>query len=259
MELKTGIEHENFDRYFIQRAKLMSESEKVKIPKTFLDRLFTRRGNVSTRRITFFQKIYILLKAFGTNTYILIRDPEGSTPEEFMKLLKDAKSKKFDDIAISERMIASGVFVLSSAEMIDTIANLNYKNVSPAYNYILRLKNAGKKNFYKYKKEANFVSEMLVQYESTKAHIAKLKNLHHAEWYTLIWLYNGKEKIGSETYLNIFKGAFMAKQRTFNTAYNKLIDKGLIERVGRNKTAKYRITPLGIDMVNDLLSNYIIP
>ena len=259
MEFKCELDTENFDRFYAIKAAEMTERQKERLPQNVLKRAFTLRGKLSPKKITFPQILYVLFTALNYEWYIVLRDEEKAAGiEDFLKYAKEQKLRNYTEDHANE-LISKGQFVIGNKDLTDYLGYINYLCGSNAMTYSLRLKNTRPSKYPNFEKEANYIVNLISNYELNKPMMSKKKVIHGAEFHTLRYLYDGKEKKLSELYLSIYKGCFGCNKKQFLAAFRKLVSLGYLKRFGATVNATARITDLGRNAVNEIIHKYILP
>ena len=240
-------------------AAKLTTKQKEELPHILSYRLRKKTGKSAFYKFTFFQKWFVLFKAMNKRVFIVIEDEElGLTTEDYIKWKAQQKKRVFDS-EDAKNLVANGICVLGNQQLCDWLGYINNVSVSAAYQYALRISAAKPINFPEYRKEFSFFTEMLVRYEGSKKKMIGENNMTMAEVFVLLYLYDGKERIATPTYEYVFKGSFQSSRATILRAFKRLKNMDLLQMVGTTKDAKWRITPLGKQRVNEIISRYILP
>ena len=84
-KLLFDISSENFNNYFEKETAEMTESQKERLPKELLYRLYIQGGKVDTHetvKMGFFAKLFVLFKALNKRVIIIVEDANNSMTEE---------------------------------------------------------------------------------------------------------------------------------------------------------------------------------
>lgn len=263
MALKTkfDIDNENFNYYFERVSSPMTDKQREVLPKELYFKLFKLGGKFdskSTYKLSFLAKLFILIKSLRKRVIILIEDEQNGMDEEAFFKYKSLLSKREFTTSAAEDLIEDSVFVLGNKELMDTHSLLNELSASPAYKYLTKAKNPVPNHVETHKKQMEYVARFLVHYESKRKDIAVNQGLNMSEWLLLLWLYSGEEKQGADSYNKIYKYSFNSSMTRLKVAFGTLEMKGYIEKFGKGKGMKMRITVLGKDKVNGLINNSVI-
>lgn len=246
-----GIECENFDLFFDQQATSISQPAKESLPK---DVLFKLRK----KRLPFFGKLYLLWRHLKKRVYVVVEDEEnGLTVEQFLELRKAIKARDLG-VPKAEGFISTGTFITASKELSDTFDYLNRLSTSPAYNYLLRSKNKTKSKVADRKAQLAYICRFISNYEASKKTIVAQTRLSIPEWYVLLFFYSGAETSGAYLYKEYYKSAYQSKSTRIKEALGTLQMNGYLRKTGNTSNAVFSITPIGIDLVNSILSKYIV-
>ena len=140
---KLDIIVENFDLYFDNKLPSITPQAKENLPKDLTFKLFRKGGevnSVSTSRLPFLAKLFILWKALRKNFFIVFEgdDVNGLSVEDFAKIKNSIKVRDYGVDRVNEYLIPQGTFVLGNKELMETYSYLNRLSTSPAYKYLLR-------------------------------------------------------------------------------------------------------------------------
>ena len=259
MDFKCDLQVENFDRFFALYANEITPAKKELLPSNLGFKLFKRRGEGTFYKLNFYQKWFILLRAFSVRCFFFIEDEQkGMGVEDFMKY---KKRKKEEGISLEEgeSQINAGVCVLGNKELIDWVSHLNDVTVSSAYNYGLKVKNTRDVDFPEAKKQFIFFANLLSNYESNKKKIIKDRGINMPDLYILQYLYDGKERAAKDTYNLVYKGAANCSRKQMMDGFKKLTQMSYIVMSGKGKNTVYKITALGAQSFGEIVQKYIVP
>ena len=256
MNYNIGFQNENFDLYFGAAIDELPKAQRADMPLNVYKSLYNRTGIRQLDKIPFFRKWFVLSKTLNKKTFIIIEDNDnGLTPEQFFKFKEGEKNKKSNPFEDGDNIS----FCLGDRDLINWLCYLNIISQSPAYTYFLKLKNAHKNRFPSFQKEIHFLISMLLQYEGSKAKIAKEHNIGMPELYALYYLYGGEKKHYVHLYRTILKNAYGCSRRSMITAFKFLTDMKYVEKTeGRGAAITFRITALGTQVVNEIIKSYVI-
>lgn len=257
---------ENFDHYFAVAANGMTEKQKDSLPKDLYFKLYRTAGKGDDKtnfKLSFLSRLFILVRALKKRFYIVIEDENGMDADQFIKY-RQQMEKLHPAIDDADNIIKDGHFVLGNKELIDTFHYLNSVSVSPAYNYLMSLKNGRASN-----KTSNSVNEMevitrfLTAYESNRKRIhmnaGGAMGVNFVEYMVLLCLFHQKEPLKSSLiHKEIYKHSFNASCVRIKTAFSTLQDKGYIYKHGVFSNAKLSITPIGRDRFIDIFNNFVL-
>lgn len=256
---KYDVIHENFDGYFEQRATKLTEQQKSLLPRKLMVKLYKRGGkitnNLNTSKLNFLEKLYVLFKMFKSRWYIVVEDENGGGFDEWNIFKKAIKKNELSQGNI-ERTVNEGHFFLANKEVCDAFSYINELCVSPSYNYLIGAKNS--KGIAQWRKERRYIAKFIENYESQKKRFLINYNLQLAEWYILVSLYNDVQMLSSQLYKDVFKYSFGASHIQFKRAMISLQDKKMVVKYGNTRGSTIKITPTGSDMVNQIVSKYIV-
>lgn len=258
---KWDIDNENFNHFFHKLSSLMTEHQREVLPKDLYFKLFKRGGaydTTSTNKLSFLAKCFILIKALRRRVIIMIEDDkEGMDEEEYFKY-KGLLSKRQYTVSGAADLIEDAVFVLGNKELFETHSRLNELSCSKPYNYLIKAKNANANKTTQHLSEHDYVVKFLVNYESQRKLIHMNSGLNMSEWMVLIALYDGKEVSGSKLYNEIYRYTFNSGKTKIKRSYSSLEARGFLEKTGRLRWMKLRITPLGRNFITEIMSKRLI-
>lgn len=256
---KTDLRNENFDLYFVMKAAEMTSREKDLLPKEAISKIFTTKGNVTTKPIPFLLQLYVLTKAMNHTAYLVVKDEDkGFDLVDYNKYRKDVKKRKVTKEFV-DLFHVQGEFVLGNNEVIDWLEHMNRTSISPAVNYSLKLLNTKKITGEAYDKAFLYMCSLLTKYESQKKRIVKTMGCPMPEWYVLLYLADGKEKKMAPAYNELFYDALNGSRNQIIRAFKSLVGKGWVKRFSLGKNVDYQITALGRSMIREVMNKYIIP
>lgn len=251
---------EGFDGYFEQRASQLTEPQKTSLPRKLMIKLFRKGGmittNLNTNKLNILEKIFVLFRAFKARWYLIIEDENGTLMEDLPEIKKAIKKKELTTES-AQWLLNKGAFILGSKEICDTFSFLNEVSVTPAYNYLVGAKNKPK-NIVLWKQQRDYIARFLENYEAQKKRFLINMGISLPEWYILVHIYNDKEVLSSRIYKEVFKYAYGANATQIKTALSGLQSKGYIVKKGVTKGATIKITAMGSDIVNQIVSKYLI-
>lgn len=258
---KWDIDNENFNFFFHKLSALMTEKQREVLPKDLYFKLFKRGGaydTTSTNKLLFLAKAFILLKSLKKRMVIMFEDDdEGMNEEQYFKYKKLLSKRQFS-VSEAENLIEDSVFVLGNKELFDTHSKLNELSCSPAYNYLIKQKNPTPNKVTQHREEQDYVAKFLTNYESNRKRIHMNSGLNMSEWLVLLALYHGNETPGSKLYGEIYKHSFNSSKTKIKVAYGTLERRGFLEKIGKWKWMKLRITPLGRDKITEIITKRLI-
>jgi hypothetical protein len=263
MPLKTRIDinSPNFDLFFAQEFKnKITPQGKEGLPRDISFKIF-RKGDEfnpkNTSRLSFMERMFVMWKALKKRWWIVVEDDEqGLGMDDFcaqwQEQRKAPKSKEFSE---------SANFILCSKEVGNVFAYLNELANGPAYNYALKSKN----NFpnipnpaAEHAKRSEYLCRFLAHYEGNKKKWVSEMSISIPEFLVLIYLYQHKEVAGAYLYNDYYKRAYQSSPTKIKTSFGTLQHRGYIQKIGITRGAIFKITPLGIDIINTILSKYIV-
>ena len=256
---KYDVIHENFDGYFEQRVTKLTEQQKSLLPRKLMIKLYRRGGKITnslnTSKLNFLEKIYILFRMFKSRWYIVVEDENGGSLEDWENFRKAVKKKEISENN-GNRLVNEGHFFLANKETCDAFSYLNELCTSPAYGYLVKAKN--NTGIAKWKREANYITHFLSSYENKKKSFLINTGLKLPEWYVLVHIYDKNDVPTTGIYKEVYKHSFSASPTQIKTAFGSLQDKKMITKQGYTKGATINITEYGKEVVNNILTKYII-
>lgn len=261
MPLKWDLQNENFEYFFLEQSMLMSERQKDLLPPTLLYKIFTKGNRVnskSTSKLSFIEKIFILVRSLNKRWVLMIEDDEkGMTAEDFFKYKELTKRRNYTS-ENAEDFNSEGGFVLADNELFETFHRLNCLSVSPAYNYLIKAKTKTKAKSDEYKKTMKFLAKWINNYESKRKKIVTEGGITMAEWITLTYLFDGEEKNGSILYKEKFKYSYNTSATKIKLSFGTLQSKGFITKYGYGQGTKLQITSLGKDKLMSIMEKNVV-
>lgn len=256
-----NIENENFDHFFHKESSLMSEKQRLSLPKELYFKLFKRGGAVdttSTYKLSFLAKLFILIKALRKRVFILIEDENGMNEEKFLEYREMLKKYKYD-VTSAENLITDSVFVLANKDVMDTYSHLNRLSISGSYNYLIKAKNSPvKTKTAEYIKQINYIAKCFSFYESNRKRITMQMGIDFSEWLVLIHIFHGGHVQSSSIYKSWYRYSYNSSATKIKTAFSSLQMRGFITKIGERSNAKLEITALGRDKVCEIMDRFVI-
>lgn len=261
MPLKFNIENTNFDYFFLEQSAGMSETQKERLPRELLYKVFVKGFRVNSKsvnKLSFMAKLYILVRSLNKRWIVMVEDDEkGMNEEEFFKWKDLTKRRNYTSDSATD-LISEGEFVLGSSELFDTFHKLNSLSVSPAYNYIQKIKNRETLMPDEYVRNMRGLINWVNNYEAMRKKLVMESGITMAEWITLTYLYDGKEKTGRVLYTEKFRYSYNTSATKIKLSFGTLQNKGLITKYGNGQGCKLQITALGKDKVSSVTSKYLV-
>jgi len=202
-----------------------------------------------------------LQRALDRKWHIVIESQVG---EEALSVehYKDFREQRvWNNVLSSEAnlLLRDGVFVLGDRDLIRWLFHLNDVSISGAYNHCLKVRNVKPQNLFKERKSLMYFINMLLVYEGNKRRIIRDFGVNMAEFFCLLYFYDGSKKEVAPIYEEILAGAIAVNKGTILRGLRQLHQKGYTERYGNGKKISYSITAMGINIVNDILVKYVTP
>jgi hypothetical protein len=257
---KFDIQSENFDQYFAGLYPHMTPAAKAAMPTDLSWKIFKRGGGPNlnnVNKISFLAKLWILWKCLHKRVWIVVEEEDkGLTVEQFVELREAYKKKDRLSKERAEFIQTEGIFITASKELGDTFDYMNKLCTSSAYNFITRMKNRIPNPTEQWKSEMTYICRFLVFYESNKRRWVEEFSLSMPEFLILIYGYHGKEFVGADLHKFVFKKSFNSSINKLKKAFGTLQTKGYIVKIGIKRGAKMQITPMGISVINSILTRY---
>lgn len=258
---KWDLISENFNFFFHKLTATMTDQQKDVLPKDLYFKLFKTGGKHNTKdttKLSFLAKLYILIKSFKKRVIIIVEDDkEGMDEEQYFKYKKQLHKRQYTVSGASD-LIEDATFVLGNKELIDTYSALNGLSTSGAYNYLIKSKNAVTLKPDEQVRAMQYVARFLTNYESARKRIHMNSGLNINEWLVLIALFHGEEMQGAKIYQEVYKHSFNSSAHKKRTAFCTLEVSKYIEKIGKSKGMKLKITALGRLKVLEVLSKYAV-
>jgi len=260
-KLQFDLSCDNFDYFFEREAGLMAENQKELLPKELLYKVFSKGQRVnskSTRKLSFLAKIFILFKCLRKRVIILVEDDaEGMNEEDFFKW-KKLTSKQDYGQDNSGKLIAQASFALGNKELCDTFHRLNQLSVSKSYAYLSNSKNKDYTKPAQWLDAMNYINRFISHYEANRKRITMQTGLSMGEWLVLTHLYHGSLVDSAPIHKEHYRYSYNTSATKIKIAFGNLQTKGYIEKTGATVSTKLRITALGKDKVNDIMSKFVV-
>jgi hypothetical protein len=254
MPLKFDIHHDNFNYYFLEQTEKMGEMQKALLPRELLYKIYikghTRVNAKSSSKLTFLEKLLVLTTGLNKRWVLVIEDEDSG--------VDIAKYKKLTNGEAAEELMNDGLFVLSNGELTETFQKLNSVSTKAAYNYLTKVKNKNYLQPDEYKRNMNYLARFVSHYEAHRKKIAMENDLTMAEWLTLLFLYDGEEKVCSVLYKDKFKYSYNSSSTKFKLAFGTLQSKGFIIKYGIKASSKFQITALGRQKFGAIMAKYVV-
>lgn len=255
----------NFDLYFAHEFKQkITPQGKEGLPKDISFKIF-RKGDEfnpkNTSKLNFVERLFVLWKALKKRWWLIVEDHEkGLGMDEFCRAWQEQRKRDYGS-RNADDFSQSGNFLLASKEVADMFDYLNHLSNGPAYNYVIKSKN----NFPPIpnkaadnRKRMMALVEFFMEYDKNKKTWCSEYNVSIPEWYVLLALYHGNEVKGSPIHKEIFRRAYQSSPTKIKRCFGVLQAKGYIHKTGERSGAKLRITPLGTELVNNIINKYVL-
>jgi len=252
---------ENFDYYFANELNKISPESKDSLPEDVSFKIFRgggKQNTTSTSKLGFIAKLFILWKALNKRWFLLVEDEENGLSTDDFLALRAAQKKRDYKFGTTQWLVSSGTFVLASKELSDSFAYLNRLSLSPSYNFLTKAKNKSSNGAAEWSKQMEYICNFIMTYEANKKRWVADYGISMPEWLVLIYLYHGKEVVGSPIYKSVYKRAYQSSPTKLRRCFGVLQSKGLMQKTGEGNGARLSITPLGKDIVNTILTKYAI-
>lgn len=257
------IQNDNFELFFEKQLEGITEAGKQALPTHLIGKLFyvtddQKINRSQLRRIPFLGKLWILYRSLKKRIWIVVENEEtGLSMEDFVALREAMKKRDFGQKK-AEGLMTNSTFVTGSKELGEYLDYMNYLSASPIYRYLNGYRNFKKTDTAEYKDQMDFIVRMMRFYEGNKTRWMDEKGINIPEYYVLLYLYDKEFVKGAEMYKSTFKRGINSSGYAIRTAWGTLSSKGLIVKSGTGKGLKLRISPMGIELINYVLTRYAI-
>lgn len=256
---KVDIQSQNFDNYFYNQMNEVATEWRKYLPTEFSQLLWRQDNKINKRSIKHFnalQRLFVLSRAANKEILIVVIDKEkGIGPDEFSAWMKNNR-KNGHEKQTSEDLTCQASFLLANQELGETFSYLNRVAQSPMYNYLSKVKGLEENKVKEFSRNMKIIAKMVRNWEMHKRSWTIAAGISMAEFYVLICLYLEGEMRGALIYQKYFKSAFHSSTTKIKEAFGTLQSRGLIEKIGLTRGATMRITGLGVELVNNILSGY---
>lgn len=244
------IDSEGFDAFFCHHMANATDGQIALIPESI------RR--IQRNRLTFFEKLFVLFRAFNKTIYLVAKDEkEGLTPEQFCKWDEEEKKRAYNTENSNDLVMRAG-FVLGDRDVCNGLLFQRNLGATSLFKYLSNYhKNKSGPKPYNTRDAMQDICKMLMHYEGLKKKMLKELAITIPEWYTLLHFANGEEKSGLLVYSGVFAHAANSSRPQLHRAMRRLVDDGYLQKFKKTNGATYRITPLGIDLLQRALSKYV--
>lgn len=244
------IDSEGFDAFFCHHMANATEGQIALIPDSI--------KRVQRSRLTFFEKLFVLFRAFNKSIYLVAKDKgDGLTPEQFCKWDEEERKRAYDTENTKDLLIRAG-FVLGDRDVCNGLLFQRNLGGTSLFKYLSNYhkNNSGPKS-YNTRDAMQDICKMLIHYEGLKKKMLKDLAIVVPEWYTLLHFADGEERSGMIVYQGVFAHAYNSSRPQLLTAMKRLVTDGYLQKFKKTNRATYRITPLGVDLLQKALSKYV--
>lgn len=248
----------NFEDYFERMMNMLTPEQRSRIPDRIKKKLITNKGEIKIGKTTFMERLFTLVCAGGNRFTITIEPPIGENVLSVEDYYKQKASKNESAIESAKDLVDKGTFVLADRDLIKYSFHLSDISASGAYKHFTKLKNSKETSLYKNEQSLNYLIKVLLNYEGNKSKIVRDFGVTPAEFCSLLYFYNGEIRSSANLVEDVMKWAFNMNKQTLTRAISSLISKKMMERHGKKFETKYRITPIGIKRVNDIIQKIIL-
>ncbi len=251
---------EGFDNYFNGLISNATEEQREAMPE---DIFFKFKRNKEGRyldvgKTNFFEKLSILWKVFKKDIYIFIRDDEnGITGDDFRQWEREELARAYNDKNARD-LITRAEFVLGANDICNGMHFRRMVGASGMFRYLTENRGQKVSSTALARNGLRDLCRMLIYYEGSKKKMAREVNLTVPEWYILLHFSDGVEKKGSQVYSGLYFHAFNASQAQMLNGLKRLTHAGFIQKFGVTNIATYRITALGMDLINKVVTKYVL-
>lgn len=257
---KVDISTQNFDYYFANGVKDLSVKDKSEIPRDFVFSLFRSSGVLkpdSFHKVNFLERTFILWKVIKKRFFIVFEDEKkGMSTGEFIQFKKALKEKDYGQEQVGI-LKSTGTFILADKDLCDTFAYGNRLSNSPAYNYLNKVKVLSPNKVDQFNDELAYMNKFISHYEANRKKLVVSAGFEMGEWLVLTYLYHGEPMPSSPIYKEVYRYSYNSSAKKVKQAFSVLQQKGYIEKIGVSKGTNLRITPLGRQLVNELMIKFV--
>lgn len=256
-----NIDSDNFELYFEKQLEAITEAGKEALPAGFIGRIFYADGKpnpTNIRRLSALAKLFILYRSLKKRVWIVVENPEtGLSVEEFIELGKALRKRDYGQ-KMSNDLKTKATFITASKELGEYFDYINGLCNSPMYNYLMKYKNFKPTKTSEHIEKKNYIVRFLRHYEGHKKMWCEGGKITIPEWYVLLYLYDKEWVIGSEIYKTTFKRSMQSSPTKIKQSYGTLQNKHYIIKNNTGKHSRFKITPMGKDVVDYILNNYAV-
>jgi len=189
--------------------------------------------------------------------FVVVHDPKGFSIDQFNDLPRLMKERDYS-VDAAEDLKRTGGFVLADDSLFAAFQYLNRLSSSPAYNYLMKTKNSTKSIIAESERRDAYVIRFLVNWEAKKKDVVAKAGLGMPEMLVLMSLFHGSEMNGAILYRELFRRAYQSSPAKIKLAFGSLQKRGYIVKHGVSKGAKLQITSVGKDVLNGIMSKYLL-
>ncbi len=255
------IYNEHFSNYVTSLVMDMTDAQRAALPYSISKKAFLQSGFRSDR-LTFGELSQLAITAFNKRIVILVdSDDDSATTIDTLKdaLLVQRRKKPLHEVA--EKMQTDAMFVLADRELIEATLSLRLVAQSQVWRHLLtkakKLPKAGKNiGFRERRAVIKAMASLLCKYDSLKAVLPGEFGVSLAEWYALLFFFEGEKTPGE--YRRMFKSTPGGKRGNLKKATQRLTRVGLLAGRGRARTQVYSLTAKGDELVIRVLERLFI-
>lgn len=256
------VQTENFDGFFELTVNGMSPEQRNLIPENLKKKLISQtNGKLRPQKLSFTEKLFILQRAFNKKWYVVVEGQQGEEAMSMEHYQQFREQRVWNEVTSSEAnlMLRDAVSIVGDKDLIKWLFHLNDLCVSGAYNYGLKIRNVKPENLFKERQALHYFIRMLLVYEGNKRRIVRDYSISVADFYCLLFFYEGQKNKASVIYEEVLLNAININKGIILKALRSLVDKKYIDRYGKGQDTTYAITSFGINIVNDILVKYVTP
>lgn len=256
-KLTVDIQSENFNFFFANECADMLEYQKAQIPHKWLAKMFKANGEFrkTSDTLPFLAKIYILYKALGKRFFIVMDSEQGVDKQDFLQLMNGEILEPEQAI---DKLRVGGMFVLGNKELSDGVSRVHALASGPTYNFLVKSKNTAPSKIAEHSRQMAYIGKLISHYEGRRKKWQLEFGLTSQEWYLLTYILDGKEYVFRKIVSDVYSNAMAATRPMLQTALTSLRRKGYVDKIGATKFAKIKITALGKEVTQAIISRFFL-
>lgn len=255
------IYNEHFEHYINSLVNDMTDAQRASLPYELTKRGFDKSG-FKANRLSFSELSYMAVTCFNKRMVIMFDDDtedSGVTINSLNDALLVGK-RKIPLEKIAENMQVNGIFVLGGRDLIEATLSMRLVAQSQLWRYLMSKSKGlakGKSNGYRERRAVlRAMVGLLCKYDSLKGVINGEFGLSIAEWYCLMFYFDGEKKPGE--FRKMFKGSPGGQRLSLKKANSRLTKMGYLLPRGQKSTQVYSLTAKGDELVNKIMQRVFI-